>query len=520
MANPTGADGGPLPGRIGPYRVVARLASGGTAEVYLAARRGAAGVARAVIIKRLFPHLRNDSEFRSALVDEARVMARLRHANVVAIQELGEDADGQYLVMEYLAGATVDGLLRALRPARLGAALAVHLISEVCAGLHAAHAVRDEDGNPLGVIHRDVSPQNVFVTFDGEVKVLDFGIARFRDRATRTDAGLAKGKLAYMAPEQFHASETDRRVDIYATGVMLHELLTGESLFGRDQESQVLHAVLHERVPRPSELRPRSGIPPELDDLCMRALARKPSERFQTALEMRQALREILVERLDPSLTARDRLAQTAIQGMPDRFADVQELARRTREELARPSAPTMTATRDEPSVNTGELVFESTASSRSTISTIPPPARARASLPAAEPVSSAPKPGRTDETPLLGGRRRQRSRSPHRRSSRARPPMAKPTGAPTFALGMIAGATLGAALAFVATTLLAPGATPTVETTAMRVRFQSQAGGSVRVDDELECPSPCDVLFEPGGGVEVGRATETNATHVIVLGE
>ncbi|UJR82401.1 Hypothetical protein I5071_44660 [Sandaracinus amylolyticus] len=319
-----------IPLRIGPYRVLARLAAGGMAEIYLAKRSGVAGFERAVVIKRMLPHLAHEPELRTTLLDEARLMSRLRHPNIVSVQEFSRDSRDFYLVMEYLRGESLSGIRRELlgRNERLDPALGTLIISEMCAGLHAAHEVCDESGKPLQVVHRDVSPQNVFITFDGEVKLLDFGIACFEDRSAHTKTGMTKGKFAYMSPEQFAGEKLDRRADVFAAGAMLHELLTGKRLFARESEAQVLKAVLHDPIPLPSQVADDDVLIPEsLDEICMKALARDRVDRFPTAEAMRDALRELMPQ-LDPRQRAHERLVELTRRVLPHRFAETEELMR------------------------------------------------------------------------------------------------------------------------------------------------------------------------------------------------
>ncbi|WP_236515041.1 serine/threonine-protein kinase [Sandaracinus amylolyticus] len=340
---------------VGPYRVLARLAAGGMSEILLARRAGLAGLERLVVLKRMLPELVAEPELRGALLDEARIMLGLRHPNVVAVQELASEGDELYLVMEYLRGDNLLALMRAVRAHKveIDLALAVHVAAEICAGLHAAHELADDDGKPLHVIHRDVSPQNVFVTFEGEVKLIDFGIARFADRIARTKSGVVKGKFAYMAPEQFSGEPLDRRTDVFAAGVVLHELLTGRRLFARTSDRDMLMAILSDPVPRPSALAPTRGIPAALDEICMRALARDRSERLATAGEMRSALREQMPA-LDPRLDPRETLSRLTKRVLAPRLAEVDALLRRARrtngrvdrgdreERRSRSEAPTM----------------------------------------------------------------------------------------------------------------------------------------------------------------------------------
>jgi serine/threonine-protein kinase len=257
-------------------------------------------------------------------LDEARILARIRHPNVVDVHELGHEEGELFLVMEYLEGESADGLLRRLatRGERLPHAIAAYLVAEAAAGLHAAHELGGARGAADELVHRDVSPQNIFVTYGGRVKVLDFGIALAADRITRTEAGQVKGKFEYMAPEQWEGEPLDRRTDIFALGVVLYELLTGHRLFKRNAQLATMRAICGADAPRPSSLDP--SVPPEIDDVCLRALARDPDARYSSAADMRRALLRVthgaagepapeeVVERLMKRLFA-DRIEDKAV---------------------------------------------------------------------------------------------------------------------------------------------------------------------------------------------------------------
>ncbi len=275
---------------VGRYEVVGLLATGGMAEVLLGRLRGPSGFERPVVIKRILPHLARVAEFRQMFLDEARVAARIRHRNVVSVHELGEDGQDLFLVMEYLEGESLASLTRLLKrkgvgiPARLGA----YVVAEACAGLHAAHELKAPDGTSLGLVHRDVSPHNVFVLYDGQVKVIDFGIAKAKTSDAHTKTGQIKGKFAYMAPEQCIAEPLDRRADVFALGILLFEATTGTRLFERDNDLLVLRAICQDPLPRPSSLVP--GYPESLEAVCMKALARGRDERYESAAAMRRDL--------------------------------------------------------------------------------------------------------------------------------------------------------------------------------------------------------------------------------------
>lgn len=279
-----------LPPRISHYECLGRLASGGMAEILLGRVSGPNGFERPVVIKRILPHLASVPEFRQMFLDEARIVARIRDDNVVQVHELGTDGDELFLVMEYLEGESVGGLLRRLvaREEALDPWLACHIVAEAAAGLHTAHELASDSGEPLGLVHRDISPQNVFLTYAGRVKLLDFGIAKVADRSVRTATGQLKGKFQYMSPEQCLGKPLDRRSDIWALGVMLYELTTLSQPFKRANELLTFKAICEDPLPRPSQ--GRGDYPPSIEPIVVRALSRDPELRFATAKDMRRAL--------------------------------------------------------------------------------------------------------------------------------------------------------------------------------------------------------------------------------------
>lgn len=325
-----------VPERIGRYELCFELASGGMASVYLARTEGIPGVQRLVALKRIHPHLANETGYVEMFLDEARIGSRITHPNVCSVLDFG-DSDGEYYIaMEYLVGeplsrvhrrviSSADQRASTLLPARMAG-----IIAQACEGLHAAHELKDKDGQLLHVVHRDVSADNLFVTYDGETKVVDFGIAHARQRMHQTEAGQVKGTFPYMAPEQMTAAVVDRRVDVWALGAVLWELLTLRRLFLRDTDVDTMFAVLTSEILPPSHY--RSDIPPELDEIVLKALRRSPDERWQTAREMGQALRRFLVRR--EGLVEPPELAQWMGELFPDgegRKRRLMEIAR-TRE--------------------------------------------------------------------------------------------------------------------------------------------------------------------------------------------
>ncbi len=280
---------------LGRYRVVDEIGVGGMASVHLALMDGPGEFQKWVAIKRIHPHLVEDDNFIAMFLDEARIAARISHPNVATVFELGKHEDIYWIAMEYLHGEPLREVMR--RTEELGgpmpSEIACRVIADAAEGLHAAHELLGKDGECLELVHRDVSPHNLFVTYDGTTKVVDFGIAKFSSRMTRTRVGIVKGKLAYMSPEQVRAETVDRRTDIFALGVVLWELTTGQRLFRMDSDIETLTKVRNCVVPPPSTL--VAGYPPELEAIVMRALERRRVDRFATARELSRALQGMLV---------------------------------------------------------------------------------------------------------------------------------------------------------------------------------------------------------------------------------
>ncbi|MCB9543060.1 MAG: serine/threonine protein kinase [Myxococcales bacterium] len=276
--------------RLGRYHLVRRLAAGGMGEVYLAEAEGAANFTKQVAIKRILPHLAEDEGFVRKFIDEAHLMVQLHHGNIVPVLELADDGGELYLVMEYLPGRDLKAVQRRLRAdgRAMPIDLAVWLVTEVLAGLDYAHRKRGPDDEPLGVVHRDVSPSNICLGAGGEVKLVDFGIARARGGLHQSISGTLQGKFVYMSPEQADGQAVDARSDVFAAGLVLYELLTDRRPFEGDSETETLRRVRECNVEPPSIARPE--VPPALDAIVMRALAADPDARYPTAGEMRRAL--------------------------------------------------------------------------------------------------------------------------------------------------------------------------------------------------------------------------------------
>jgi len=262
------------------------------ATVYLGNKAGVAGFERLVAIKRCHPHLSDDEEFVTMFLDEARLAARIHHPNVVATLDV-DCTDAPYLVMDYVEGDSLGSLLRRAgkQKSRLPVGVVVRVMIDALLGLHAAHELRDLDGDLLNLVHRDVSPQNILVGVDGVSRITDFGIAFAAARSTVTQAGRIKGKFSYMAPEQVKGGEATRRIDVFGAGIVLWEALAGRPLFRRQDDAATINAVLNQAVVPPSSI--SEDVPPALDAIVLKALERDPARRFQTAAEMAEALEQL-----------------------------------------------------------------------------------------------------------------------------------------------------------------------------------------------------------------------------------
>jgi serine/threonine-protein kinase len=273
---------------IGRYVIFDEIAAGGMATVHLGRQVGAVGFARTVAIKRLHAHLSRDDDFTAMFLDEARLAARIRHPNVVQVLDVVHESGELFLVMEYVQGESFSRLCRAVKPGSVPPRVAVTVVAGVLHGLHAAHEATTEHGEPLHIVHRDVSPQNIMVGTDGVGRVLDFGVAKAVNRAQTTRDGAIKGKISYMAPEQLLSESVDRRADVYSAAVVLWEAVTGQRLFDGDNQGRVVRKILDEEVPAPSSIVP--GLPKALDEAVLRGLEKDARRRFQTAREFASAL--------------------------------------------------------------------------------------------------------------------------------------------------------------------------------------------------------------------------------------
>lgn len=289
---------------FGHYELLQPLATGGMGQLYLARNR-AEGFQKLVVVKMLLAHLSRDQGFMTMFLDEARIAAQLNHPHICQIFELGEHAGTHYLAMEYVPGVDLRSLQQHLseRGDRLPPALACRVIADAASALHYAHELTDDNGQPLGIVHRDVSPSNVLVSFEGAVKLIDFGIAKAAGRAANTTAaGQLKGKFAYMSPEQAEGEPLDARSDLFSLGLVLHELLTGQRALQRDSDPGTLKAAREANIAPPSTL--NSACTVDLDTVVMRALARRPEDRYANSSQFALALEDWLLKNQQPSSQA------------------------------------------------------------------------------------------------------------------------------------------------------------------------------------------------------------------------
>jgi serine/threonine protein kinase len=273
------------------YELLAKLAIGGMAEIFLA-RANAAGVERYVVLKRVLSERARDLNFMQMFLDEARLAAQLQHANIAQVHDIGKVGDSFFFTMEYVHGETLSELIRRTS-GEIPIGFILTIIAGACAGLHYAHDRIGIDGKPLNIVHRDVSPSNLMITYEGTVKILDFGVAKATRRTTETAAGTVKGKLSYMSPEQCRGHDMDRRSDLFSLGIVMWEMLTGERLFKRATEYEHMEAIVLSPTPAPSTI--RATVPPEVDAIVGKLLAKAPADRYQTADDLLDAIEAIAV---------------------------------------------------------------------------------------------------------------------------------------------------------------------------------------------------------------------------------
>jgi serine/threonine-protein kinase len=383
---------------IGRYALYDPIAAGGMATVHLGRLLGPVGFSRTVAIKRSHPEMASDPEFVSMFLDEARLAARIRHPNVVSTLDVVA-LDGElFLVMDFVQGESLSRLMRAskLLDQKVPPTIVCTIMAGVLHGLHAAHEAKSEQGAPLNIVHRDVSPQNILVGIDGIARVLDFGVAKAVTRVATTREGQIKGKLAYLAPEQLSGNNS-RQSDIYSASVVLWEALTGERLFQADNPGELLNLVLYRKIPAPGEL--TAGLPSGLDEIVLKGLSRDPAERFTTAREM-----AVELERKGGQVSAVEvgewveRIAKDAIATRAKKVAEIENYspndlgeahrlsrlragseevaaiaAARRQNEVRHNSAPTVAEVRSPRPASSADMESSPTQSSVATISGYPP---------------------------------------------------------------------------------------------------------------------------------------------------
>jgi serine/threonine protein kinase len=280
---------------FGKYQLIKKLATGGMAEVWLALQTGIEGFNRHVVVKRILPHLAEDPEFVQMFLNEAKIASRFNNPNIAQIYDLGAENGTYYIAMEFIHGEDLGRVMRRAWSSGQWVArhIALRIVADTCSGLYYAHTRVSDTGQPLKVVHRDISPQNILISFDGAVKIVDFGIAKAADQVSNTRSGAIKGKFAYMAPEQAGGKPLDARTDIFALGLILYELMTGVRPLKRDSELATLQAAMECTIELPSAV---AEVPLKIDEVVMRALAKSPDDRYRDAREFQKALEQYLVD--------------------------------------------------------------------------------------------------------------------------------------------------------------------------------------------------------------------------------
>jgi len=284
------------PIRFGKYQLIEKIATGGMAEVYKAKSYGVAGFEKLLVIKKILPHLSRNKDFVGMFINEAKIAVSLNHANIVQVYDLGVVGNDYYMAMEFIHGHDLMKIIKKGRKTRkfMPIPTSVYIISEVARGLDYAHSLSDPGGRPLNVVHQDVSPHNVLISYEGDVKVVDFGIARVGEVAEEEAGKMAGGKFAYMAPEQARGSKVDNRSDIFATCIILYELITGQRLYAGKDRNEKMRMVRNAEIPPPRAVNPE--IPARLEEILLKGLHRDPDHRFQSALELQEELLSFLYD--------------------------------------------------------------------------------------------------------------------------------------------------------------------------------------------------------------------------------
>ncbi|MBX3250563.1 MAG: serine/threonine protein kinase, partial [Myxococcales bacterium] len=282
----------PIP--FGKYLLLERVNVGGMAEVFKAKAFGVEGFERLVAVKRILPSIAEDQEFITMFIDEAKIAVQLTHANVAQIFDLGRVSDSYFIAMEFVRGKDLRAIFDRVRKRgeTVPVPMACYVIMKICEGLDYAHNKKDSAGRDLHLVHRDVSPQNILLSYDGEIKLIDFGIAKAANKAGKTQAGILKGKFGYMSPEQVRGLPLDRRSDVFSVGIVLYELLTGERLFVGESDFSTLEKVRNVEIMPPSTYNRK--IPEELEQIVLKALAKDVDDRYQTAMDLHDDLQSFM----------------------------------------------------------------------------------------------------------------------------------------------------------------------------------------------------------------------------------
>jgi len=320
------------------YRVIRKVDAGGMAEVFEGVAEGLRGFSKKVAIKRVLPHLAQNTKFLAMFLDEARLSLHMNHANVVQVFDIGRSGGTYFIVMEYVDGTDLKKIMERMRQrkGRLPTAQAIYIVMEVCKGLAYAHELSDIDSKNLGIVHRDVSPPNVLISKQGEVKIVDFGLAKATSQLEHTDPGVVKGKFAYLSPEAAWGKEVDRRADVFACGIILFELLTGHRLFLGENDVATVELVRRAQVPPLQPINPE--VRPALEAIVRRSLAADPNRRYQTCDEMAEDLAGFLFEngmkvtgfdlrRMVATIAAEEKVAEQSRPSIIDQLIQ-EELAR------------------------------------------------------------------------------------------------------------------------------------------------------------------------------------------------
>lgn len=283
-----------VPKRFGKYSLLHRIAVGGMAEIFIARHTGMQGFSRKIVIKKIRPHLSKEQSFINMFLNEAKLAAQLSHSNIAQIYDLGRIEQSYFIAMEYVRGRDMRAVTNKAEKKKIPFPLeyALKVAADTCEGLFYAHRRTDDSGRPLNIVHRDVTPENIMVSFDGEVKILDFGIAKAENLATETKVGEIKGKLGYMSPEQIMGKSLDHRSDLFSLGVVLYEWLTGKKLFAAKHDVDVLRNVVEGKIYPPSYF--RQEVPKAVEEIVMKALERNRQQRYQSAWEMQFDIRQFL----------------------------------------------------------------------------------------------------------------------------------------------------------------------------------------------------------------------------------